>query len=181
MISLDGYIEGENHDLSWHNVDKEFNKFAAKQLEDAGALLFGKNTYELMESYWPHAKPEDEYDGTVAKFMNQLPKYVFSRTLETIVEKDTWQNVHLIPNDPAEPVRKLKEEDGKNMFVFGSNNLCVTLLKEGLLDELRIMISPIAIGSGTVLFAGMQDKLSLQLLHTKVFKNGNVLLTYRPQ
>lgn len=178
MVSLDGYIEGPDHDLSWHHVDDEFNAFAARQMEEMGAILFGRRTYELMASYWPTEKPSDPDDAIVAQKMNSLPKIVFSKTLKNIEEKPHWQNIQLITTDIAKNVQELKQKEGKSIAVLGSNTLCVSLLEMGLLDELRIMINPVVIGKGTPLFRGIQRKLSLKLVETKVFYSGNVLFTY---
>ena len=181
MVSVDGYIEGENHDLSWHNADnKEFNDYAIEQTKNTGILLFGRHTYELMRDFWP-SDVARKTDPIVAELMNNTPKVVFSTSLEKVEETEYWKNVRLIKDNIAEEIKKLKEESGKDVAVYGSNNLCVTLLEMGLLDELRIMVNPVVIGSGTPLFKGIKNKLSLQLLTTKVFKNGNVLLAYKPQ
>lgn len=177
MTSLDGYMEGENHDLSWHHVDTEFNTFATKQLDEADTILFGRKTYQLMESFWP-TKEGLEGDPEVAKKMNSMSKVVVSHSLDKIVETNIWENVRLIRDNIAGEIRKLKELSEKSIIVLGSNNLCVTLIKEGLLDEIRIMVNPVAIGAGTPLFAGI-GKTSFQLAKTRTFKNGNVLLTYQ--
>lgn len=180
MVTLDGFIEGEGHDLSWHNVDEEFNTFAARQLqEDMGILVFGRRTYELMHDYWPHAAPEDPNDAMVKESMNTLPKVVISHSLGKVEEEANWKNITLVKDNIHEAIRKVKEQDGKDIAVLGSNNLCVTLLEEGLLDELRIMINPVVIGKGTPLFAGIHDRKKFQTKETRVFANGNVLLTYQ--
>ena len=178
MVSLDGYIEGENHDLSWHNTDQEFNTFAAKQMQEMGAILLGHRTYNLMHSYWPAATPTDPGDAIVAQVMNTLPKYVFSRTLKKVKEEQNWRNIHIIKDNIGETLAQLKKEEGKDIAVLGSNNACVTLLELGLLDEIRIMINPIALGKGTPLFTGIPEKKQFTLTDTKRFLNGNVLLTY---
>jgi len=186
MVSLDGFIEGLNHDLSWHNVDLEFNAFAAKQMREAGIILFGRKTYQLMESFWP-SKNGLKDDPNVAKYMNNTPKVVFSKSLKSVKETKNWKNVTLFKNNIFEEVNKLKkenqslEEQGKSIAVLGSNNLCVTLLELNLLDEMRIMINPVAIGKGTSLFQGIKKKLSFKLTKTKRFKNGNILLYLNPQ
>lgn len=177
MVSLDGYIEGEDHDLSWHNVDEEFNDFAIPQTESVGTLLFGRRTYELMRDFWPTEEARTT-DPVVANLMNTTPKIVFSHTLERVEETEYWRNIRLVKDNVVEEVKKLKSEGGKDVAVYGSNNLCITLLEEGLLDELRIMVNPIVIGKGTPLFAGIKEKVSLQLTTSRNFKNGNVLLTY---
>lgn len=179
MVSLDGYIEAPNHDLSWHNVDEEFNDFAAKQLqEDMGTLVFGRRTYDLMHEYWPTATPEDPKDAIVKNLMNTLPKIVISKSMESVEEEENWQNVRLVKENFKGELQKLKQQDGKDIAVLGSNNLCVSLLEENLLDEIRIMISPVVIGEGTPLFKGIKTRQNFHLTNTRNFKNGNVLLTY---
>ena len=177
MVSLDGYMEGEGHDLSWHHVDTEFNEFADKQLRETDMILFGRRTYELMESFWP-TKQGIADDPIIAKLMNETPKIVVSHSLENVEETDVWKNITLVKENVTEEIGKLKHNKGRSMVVLGSNNLCVTLLKEGLLDEIRIMVNPVVIGKGTPLFAGIQDRQQFTLVSSRTFKNGNVLLTY---
>lgn len=180
MTSLDGFMEGPGNDLSWHHVDEEFNEFAVKQLDEAETILFGRKTYQLMESYWP-SNDGVEDDPVVAGKMNGIQKVVVSHSLEKVEETNLWKNVRLVRENVVEEVRKLKEQPGKPIIVLGSNNLCVTLLKEGLLDEIRIMVNPVIIGKGTSLFAGIDIARTFGLLKTRIFHNGNVLLTYAPQ
>jgi dihydrofolate reductase len=179
MVSLDGYIEGFNHDLSWHNVDEEFNKFAAEQLDEADTLFFGRKTYELMANFWPTTQAIKN-DPVVAEKINFAPKIVFSKTLEKLKEKPNWKNIKLIKRNLAEEIQKLKDKPGKDIAVLASNNLCVSLLELGLLDELRIMVNPVALGKGTPLFYGIKKKLMFKLIKTKNFKSGNILLYYKP-
>lgn len=178
MVSLDGYMEGPGHDLSWHHVDEEFNIFAAQQMEKADTIVFGRSTYQLMESFWP-SKAGLEGDPEVASLMNNTPKVVVSRTLEKVSETDIWKNITLVQENVSEKIQKLKKRGGKDIIVLGSNNLCVTLLKEGLLDEMRLMVNPVVIGSGTPLFQGIKEKVNFQLTSSRNFKNGNILLTYQ--
>lgn len=182
MVSLDGYFEGPNHDLGWHNVDEEFSKFTVENINESDTLLFGRRTYELMASFWPKhvAKKGDKYDAIVTSKMNNLPKVVFSRTLKTVEESKNWKNITLIKGNIAEEIMKLKRRPGKKLAVLGSSNLCVTMLRLGLLDELRIMVNPVAIGAGTPLFKGIEDRFAFKLLKTRAFKSGNVLLYYKP-
>lgn len=179
MVSLDGYIEGTKHDLSWHNVDEEFNDFAVKQIQEANTILFGRKTYQLMENFWP-SKVGLEEDPKVAKLMNQTPKVVVSRTLEKVNETQIWKNVTLIKSNFINEIKELKKQNGRDIILLASNNLCVTLLEENLLDEIRIMINPVAIGKGTPLFKGIKNKYKFKLLRSKIFKSGNVLNFYKP-
>lgn len=179
MVTLDGYMEGEDHNISWHNVDQEFNEFAALQMQEMGTILMGRRTYDLMHSYWPNATAEDPKDEIVKDIMNTLPKVVVSHTLEAVQDEEHWKNVRVVKENVAQELARLKEQEGKDIAVLGSNNLCVTLLELGLLDELRIMINPVAIGKGTALFAGLKEKKKFDLMSTRKFNNGNILLTYK--
>lgn len=178
VTSIDGYIEGPEHDLSWHHVDEEFNDFAIKQLDEADTILMGRKTYQLMESYWPTQDALAD-DPVVAEKMNNMQKVAVSHSLENVVETDYWKNARLVKENVAGELAKLKEQEGKPIIVMGSNNLCVTLLELGLLDEIRIMVNPVALGAGTQLFAGIDHKEAFTLTNTRTFKNGNVLLTYQ--
>ncbi len=183
MLSLDGYFEGPNHDLSWHNVDDEFNKYAIEQLRETGLILFGRRTYQLMEGFWPKAAvdPETSLDNQeVARLINNTEKIVFSRTLEGVRETENWRNVKLRRNvDPIE-IRRLKEMPGKDLWV-GTSDLAVSFIKEDLIDEFRFMINPVIVGGGTRIFVDLNRKLDLELTESRKFDSGNVLLCYRPR
>lgn len=148
MLSLDGLFEGPVHNIDWHRVDKEFNDFAVAQLHTAGVLVFGRATDELMASYWPtHQALAD--DPIVAGLMNNLPKLAVSRTLE----KADWNNTRLVKEGPSEEIACLKPLPGKDMFLFGSADLAATLLRDGLIDEFRVMLTPRGFGD---VFANVQ-------------------------
>jgi dihydrofolate reductase len=176
MITLDGFFEGPNQDISWHHVDDEFNEFAIEQLNEIGTLLFGRVTYQGMASYWPTEFAIKD-DSIVAGLMNSLPKIVFSKTLD----KAEWNNSRLVKENAAEEVSKLKQQPGKDIAIFGSSDLAVTLAERGLIDEYRIIVNPVFLGSGTPLLKGIKDKLNLKLLQARTFKSGNVLLYYTPE
>ncbi len=175
MVTLDGFFEGPNQDISWHHVDEEFNEFAIKQLHEIGTLLFGRVTYQMMASYWPTDIAIAD-DPVVAGLMNDMPKVVFSRTLGNA----EWNNTELIKDHVVEEVSKLKQQSGKDIAIFGSSNLAVTLADHGLIDEYRMIANPVFLGKGTPLLKGIKDKLDLRLLNTRAFKSGNVLLCYVP-
>lgn len=175
VITLDGYTEGPNGEFDWPNVDDEFNEFAVSQLNDIGALLFGRTTYEGMAGYWPTAAARAD-DPVVADFMNRIPKVVFSSSLE----KADWENTTLVGGDVAEAVTELKRQPGKDLAVFGSSDLTVSLLERGLVDELRVMVNPVLLGAGRSLFAGLRERVRLTRGRTTAFSSGNVLLCYRP-
>ncbi len=175
LTSLDGYFEGPNREIDWHNVDEEFNEFAIDQLNSVDTILFGRVTYELMRRYWP-TKQAIENDPIVAGKMNCLEKIVFSRTLDKV----EWQNSRLVKENAAAEIARLKEQIGKDMIIFGSSDLATTLIPEGLIDEYRIMVNPIVLGKGKSLFKGLKDRLKLKLMKTQTFRSGNVLLYYQP-
>jgi dihydrofolate reductase len=175
LTSLDGYFEGPNREIDWHNTDEEFQEFAIEQTSQAGVLLFGRITYELMASYWP-IQQAIESDPITASLMNSLPKVVFSKTLSRV----DWQNTRLVKTDFAKEIAVLKALPGKDLCILGSSDLAVSFLEAGLLDEIRILLNPIVLGAGKPLFKGMKDRLQLKLLWTRLFKNGNVLLVYQP-
>jgi dihydrofolate reductase len=175
MVSLDGYFEGPNHELDWHRVDGEFNDYAAELLDSVDTLLFGRVTYELMASYWPTAAALTD-DPVIAAKMNSLQKVVFSRSLD----KTEWNNSRLAQGDAATEVRRLKQLPEKDIAIFGSSDLTVSLMGSGLVDEYRIFVAPIFLGSGKTLLKGLQTRLNLHLISSRVFKSGLVLLCYRP-
>jgi len=175
LITLDGYFEGPNRDISWHNVDEEFNEYAIAMLNSLDMLLFGRVTYELMASYWPTQNAMKD-DPIVAGLMNRLPKAVFSRSLA----KADWNNTRLVKDHVAEEVQKLKELPGKDLAVFGSANLLSTLIQNNLIDEHRIIVNPLVLGQGSPLFNGFKGRMNLKLTNTRTFKSGNVLLCYQP-
>ena len=178
MVTLDGFFEGPNREIDWHNVDTEdgeFNEFAVEQLNAMDTLLFGRVTYQLMASYWP-TPTALEGDPIVAELMNRLPKVVVSRTLDKV----EWNNTRLVKDHVAEEILKLKQQPGKDIALFGSANLMSTLMQLDLIDEHRIMVNPVLLGDGNPLFKKAKDRQSLKLIRTRTIRSGNVLLCYRP-
>ena len=176
QVTLDGYIADINGDMSWaHKQDAEWNTFVQENARGGGELLFGRITYELMTSYWPTPYAMRN-DPIVAERMNNLPKVVFSRTLD----KASWNNTKLVKGDMAAEIRKMKKEPGENMVIFGSGSIVSQLAPEGLIDEYQIVLNPVVLGKGKTMFEGIKEKLTLKLTKTRTFGNGNVLLCYEP-
>ncbi len=175
LMTLDGYFEGPKRDISWHNVDAEFNDYAIEMLDSVDTLLFGRVTYELMAGFWP--TPEAvKNDPIVAGKMNALSKVVFSRTLNEV----EWNNTRLVKDRIEEETRKLKQLPGKDMALLGSGTVLSQLAERGLIDEYRIMVNPLVLGAGTPLFKDIGSRLDLRLVKTRMFRNGNVALHYEP-
>jgi dihydrofolate reductase len=175
-VTLDGYFVDRDGDMSWaHKQDPEWTAFAAENAKGGGLLLFGRITYELMTRYWPTPLAA-ENNPVVADRMNNLPKVVFSRTLD----KASWKNTQLVKGDVAAEVRKMKEEPGEDIAILGSGSIVSQLAPEGLIDEYQIVVNPIILGKGRTMFDGVKESLPLKLTKTRTFGNGNVLLCYEP-
>jgi len=176
LVTLDGYFEGPNRDIGWHNVDAEFNDYAVDMLNSVDTLIFGRVTYELMANYWP-TPAAMKNDPIVAEKMNMLPKIVFSRKT---LDKVEWHNTKLVKDIIEVDIENMKREPGKDMVVLGSGSIVSAFAQRGLIDEYRIMINPIVLGDGIPLFKGIKDRINLNLIKTRTFRNGNVLLYYQP-
>jgi len=175
LMTLDGYIAGQGGDISWHNVDEEFQKLAKEASNSGNTLLFGRITYELMASFWP--TPEAlRTDPIVARGMNKAEKIVFSRTLDKV----DWNNTRLVKADMLAEVRNLKQQSGKDLTVLGSGSIVSQLAQQDMIDEYQILLNPVVIGKGKTMFEGVQKKLNLKLTRTRTFGNGNILLCYEP-
>jgi len=172
VMTLDGYFEGaKKWDLDFHNDiwGDELEQLSIEQLNQCNSLLFGRVTYEGMAEYWT------KETGTIADFMNSIPKIVFSKTLA----KADWNNTRLVKDNIAQEIVKLKQS-AKDSYIFGSANLSATLMKQALIDEYRIGIVPVFLGGGTLLFAGNEAPAKLKLIDNRTLKNGGVILRYAP-
>jgi dihydrofolate reductase len=174
MVTLDGFFAGPAGEIDWHNVDKEFNEFAVEQLQEIDTLAFGRITYQLMASYWPTSAAV-KGDPVVAERMNNLAKVVFSRTLG----KAEWNNSRLVKDDAPGEFLRLKKGAGRDIAILGSANLAADFLAAGLIDELRVMVNPVILGKGRPLFHGSSVQ-EPNLLSSRTFRSGNVLLRYQP-
>jgi dihydrofolate reductase len=176
LVSLDGYFAGPNGEIDWFVslADKEFEAYAIDLMSTVDTMLFGRITFELMASYWPTASPDTE-DPKIIEAMNSFPKVVFSNTLESV----EWNNSRLVRGDAADAVARLKQAPGKDMVIYGSGSIVAALTQRGLIDDYRIFVCPIILGSGKSLFNG-DDRKGLKLVDTRRFSSGVVLLSYRP-
>jgi dihydrofolate reductase len=136
-------------------------------------MLLGRRTYEEFAAYWPN----QGRDVPFADQMNNIPKLVVSTTLKTV----EWQNSTLITGDVVEELTKLKQQPGKNINITGSATLVQSLLRDGLLDELGLLVCPLVVGRGVRLFEGMSNQVALELLDATPFSTGVLSLTYAPE
>lgn len=172
VISLDGYFQGKKAwDLDFHQTvwGKELEDYSIEQLETADMLVFGRNTYEGMATYWATE------EGKVSEYMNKVQKIVCSTTLKAA----DWNN-SLVVKDALAEIPKLKQAGDGNMFVFGSGNLSASLMKAGLFDEYRFCIAPVFLGNGKRLFGEDLPYQKLDLLKKRPLKTGGVILIYAP-
>jgi dihydrofolate reductase len=174
MVTVDGYHETTDGDLSWHNVDAEFHEFAVEQLDEADTLLFGRKTYLGMAAFWT-SPAAMEVDPATTERMNGYQKFVVSRTLPGA----DWAPSTLISDDAVVRLAQVKELPGRDIALVGSSELTASLLSAGLVDELRIMVNPVVLGSGHPALAGA-SRTGLELARTRQFDSGNMLLVYRP-
>jgi dihydrofolate reductase len=178
FVSLDGVIEAPGGGESFKHggwtfeIDRgdEGDKFKFDELVEAEAQLLGRITYEGFAAAWPTMEDEVGF----ADKMNAMPKYVFSSTLESA----DWENSTILSGDFAEEIAKLKEEIDGVILVAGSATLVQGLIEHDLVDELRLMVFPVALGSGKRLFGETEDKKSLKLTESKTIGDGIALLTY---
>jgi dihydrofolate reductase len=171
VITLDGSFEGnKNWDLSFHNIvwGEELERFSIEQLHSADYLVFGRVTYEGMAAYWT------KEEGEIAELMNKIPKLVFSKTLNSA----DWNNSILIKENASDEIKKYKEQNGKDMYLFGSANLSETFIKDNLFDEYQIGIAPVILGSGRQLFSQGISSKNLSLVSTQQLLTGGVVLKY---
>jgi dihydrofolate reductase len=177
FISLDGVIEdpggaeGFRHGgWSFRFNDPDGMRYKLDETMDHGAMLLGRVTYEGFAAAWPGRTD----DVGFADKMNAMPKYVVSRTLQ----RADWNNSTVLSGDIGEEVAALKQQDGGDILVAGSATLVRELLVRGLVDEIRLMMFPIVLGSGKRLFAGEGDAVQLELVDVKPLKTGTLILTY---
>jgi len=177
-LSLDGFFTDSNGNMNFAQnpiPDAEWTAFVAGNAGSGGMLVFGRVTYDLMASFWPTPMAAEQMPD-VAERMNNLPKVVFSRTMK----EASWQNTKLVKDDLTGEIRKMKNEDGEEMVIFGSGMIVSQLAQAGLVDEYQFIIDPVVLGKGRTMFDGVEEKFTLKLKSSRTFANGNVLLCYEP-
>lgn len=174
-VSVDGLMAGPDGDLGWHMVDEELHRHFNTLLAAAGAFLDGRVTYELMADFWPTADADPTVSPTMAEFARiwrEMPKIVYSRTLE----RADWKTTIVHDVVPAE-VDALKAQPGGDLMLGGAN-LAATFMRHDLIDEYRIYVHPIVVGRGAPMFSPSDHRTPLDLVETHRFGNGVVLLRY---
>lgn len=172
-ISLDGIVAGgpdEQGDPGSPGEHTDVTAWKVESLRQTGTHIMGRVTYEQMAAHWPSAN--DEY----AVFMNDIPKVVFSKTLQTA----GWASARIARGDLAEEIASLKSEPGQDIMAHGGATFVQALSRLGLIDEYRLVIRPVALGSGLPLFKDLPAPLHLELAEAKPFPDGTVIHVYKP-
>ena len=174
-VSLDGFIAGPDGEIDWGAPDEELHRFHNQHMRETGVELLGRRLYETM-LYWETADENPsatDFEREFARIWQDLPKVVFSRTLEKVEG-----NARLAEGGIAEEVARLKQQPGKDLGVGGAG-LAGTLVELGLVDEYRLFVSPVVLGGGTPFFPALDERVNLELVETRTFGSLAVYLRYR--
>jgi dihydrofolate reductase len=175
MVTLDGFFEGESKwEISFHadGWSDELSVMSNTFGDEAGLLVFGRITYEGMKAYWTSTEEE----GATRTYMNALPKLVASRTLTS----SDWNNTRMTA-DPVAEIGRLRKEESKNIYIFGSAELADTLMSAGVVDEVMLGIVPVTLGRGNPFFKQHDKKSKFTLIEARPLKSGTVILRYTPE
>jgi len=176
-ISLDGFAAGPNREMDWIKVDQEIFDHVGKRISFGDTALYGRVTYQLMESYWPTAadKPgATRHDIEHSRWYSRIHKVVLSKTMEDSVQSNTT----IISDNLNERIQEIKNQEGPEILLFGSPSATDSLIRENLIDGYWLFVNPVVLGQGIPLFAGIQDKIKLTLLSTRPFSCGVTELNY---
>ncbi|HEV8282617.1 MAG TPA: dihydrofolate reductase family protein [Candidatus Limnocylindrales bacterium] len=171
FISLDGVVEAPE---TWHfpYFNEEMGEAVAAQAEQSDTMLLGRKTYQEFAAYWPNQSSEEPF----ADVMNDTSKLVASTTLKEVA----WQNSTLIEGDVVTALTRIKQDPGRDISITGSPTLVRSLLRAGVLDELRLLVHPIVVGHGKRLFEAEDQPIPLRLIEAKTFTTGVQAMTYAP-
>ena len=188
-MTADGYLTSPQGKLDWVVPEPQIDKEAGEGMSGQGAILFGRRTYEMFQSFWPHAledpgtAPDPHMPGrrspeirAMAVWINEAAKIVFSKTLENV----TWKNTRLLRAFDPREVEALKKQPGPDMLIFGSGSIASLLTEHGLIDEYRFIVGPVLLGGGRPLISGVPKSSRLDLLEARTYPSGNVMLRYAP-
>jgi dihydrofolate reductase len=175
--SLDGFVAGPNGEMDWIKFDDELFDFVGTMTNKSDTALYGRVTYEMMQSYWPQAGEQpnaSKHDKEHSKWYNNVPKVVLSKTMK----ETELQNTKVIGDQLSENIDKIKKQEGKNILIFGSPRASQSLLNHGLIDEFWLFVNPIILGQGMALFKDVTGTTKLKLVESKTFACGVIALHY---
>jgi dihydrofolate reductase len=175
--SLDGFVAGPNGEMDWIKVDNEIFDYVGKRTDQSDTALYGRVTYEMMEAYWPTAaeKPgATKHTIDHSKWYASVSKIVVSRTMKGKNPKNT----KIISENIKDEILKIKENEGKEILVFGSPSVGHVLMQHNLIDEYWLFINPVLLGKGIPLFKDIQERKNLKLIKSHVFSSGVNCVNY---
>ena len=174
-ISVDGCITGPNNEMDWLICDDECMKYIDDIVESVDTIIMGRKMVDEFISHWSgRSNKSDDPWNTFAKKMIEIPKIVFTKTLN----KSEWPNTEIAKGDLKDEINKLKNQDGEDVLVYGGASFDSSLIKEKLIDEFYLLVVPIVIGNGKTIFRDLKEIQKLTLIESKVFDCGLVLLHY---
>ena len=179
-VSLDGFVAGPNGEMDWIKVDEEIFDYVGKRINEGDTALYGRVTYQMMESYWPtagDAPGASKHDIEHSQWYSKVHKVVLSKTMKD----EGLTNTTIISDNLSDRINELKQSGSngnKDIAVFGSPSATHSLMQLGLIDGYWLFVNPIILGQGIPLFAGIKDKIKLKLLTTHQFTSGVTELNY---
>jgi len=177
-VSLDGFVAGPNGEMDWIKVDQEIFDYVGKRISKGDTALYGRVTYEMMESYWPTAadKPNaTKHDIEHSKWYKQVRKIILSKSMENV----DLPNTTIISDNLSDRLNQIKKESRDEILLFGSPTATHSLIQQNLIDGYWLFVNPIILGQGIPLFMDNQEKTKLKLLPiTKQFTSGVTELNY---
>lgn len=176
-ISLDGFVAGPNGEMNWITVDQEIFDYVGQRISQGNTALYGRTTYQMMESYWPAAgdKPDaTKHDIEHSRWYNSVHKVVLSNTLQ-----DTnLTNTTIINDNLSDKIKEITQQEGEDILLFGSPTATHSLIQQNLIDGYWLFVNPIILGQGIPLFVDIKDPIKLKLLSTRQFASGVTELNY---
>jgi dihydrofolate reductase len=179
-ISLDGFVAGPNGELDWVKVDEEIFNHVGRRIRETDTAVYGRVTYQMMESYWPTAGDQPDasrHDIEHSKWYGKARKVVLSKT----ISGEGLTNTEIISGNLADRINEIKQSGGdasEDILLFGSPTATHSLIQQNLIDGYWLFVNPVILGQGIPLFADIRDKMKLQLLTTRQFTSGVVELSY---
>jgi dihydrofolate reductase len=186
-VSSDGRFAAQDGSLDWVVPEPEIDRLGVAGMQSTDTVLFGRRTYEMFASFWPsvYANPDSARNPhgpggaspelrAMATWLNDTKKLVFSRTLR----EASWHNTEILGEFSASAIETLEQRPGEGIIIFGSGSIVSLLSEHGLIDEYRLIVTPVVLGDGTPWLRGVSKRIRLALLEAKAYPSGNVMLRY---
>jgi dihydrofolate reductase len=176
-VTLDGFVAGSDGEMDWIHIDDAIFDYTGKMTDDADTALYGRVTWQMMDSYWPTAADQPtatKHDIEHSRWYNSVAKVILSKTMQG----SNLDNTKVISDNIEDEIKKLKAQAGKKIQIFGSPSACHTLMQYNLIDEYWLFVNPVLLGQGIPLFRNIMDRIDLKLIESKAFESGVVGMHY---